>query len=126
MQTRKPQIATLLITAAMGSLMTSAASAATAEQAFSFKPLAHGYQLAQADMQTEHKTGEGKCGEGKCGGDKAKAKHQEGKCGGDKMAEGKCGGKEKAAEGKCGGHGATDGKAGEGKCGGDKKAPAEG
>lgn len=119
MQSRKPQIATLLITAAMGSAFASAADAGTVQQAFSFKPLAHGYQLAQADMAPDHKTGEGKCGEGKCGGDKAESagKHQEGKCGGhDKAGEGKCGGMDKAGEGKCG----------EGKCGGDKKAPAEG
>jgi uncharacterized low-complexity protein len=124
MQTRKPQITTLLITAALGSVIASAAGASTVDQAFSFKPLAQGYQLAQADMAADHKTGEGKCGEGKCGGDKAKSgtKHQEGKCGGDKAAEGKCGGMEKAGEGKCGGNG----KMGEGKCGGDKKAPAGG
>lgn len=118
MQARKPQIASMLITAALGGIMASAANATAAQQVFSFKPLAHGYQLAQADMAAEPKTGEGKCGEGKCGGDKAQpaGKHQEGKCGGDKATEGKCGGKEKAGEGKCG----------EGKCGGDKKAPTEG
>ncbi len=68
---------------------------------------------------TELETGYMVLAEGKCGGaDKAAAKAKEGKCGKGKCGADKAAAKaEKAKEGKCG-----EGKCGEGKCGADKAA----
>lgn len=58
-----------------------------ADNPFAVKPLAAGYQLAQADKKAD-----GKCGEAKCGADKQAAE----KKAADKKKDGKCG------EAKCG------------------------
>lgn len=93
-----------LVSLAVGSAFAVAALAPVAHadgNPFSAKPLPAGYQLAQADKQTE-----GKCGEAKCGADKAPAeKKTDGKCG-----EGKCGAQAKEVK-------MPEGKCGEGKCG---------
>lgn len=86
------------ITLALGSTLAAAAmaSAHAADNPFTAKPLQAGYQLAQAD------------------------KNSDGKCGADKKADGSCGADKKAAEKKAGDK-KKDGKCGEAKCGANKK-----
>jgi len=81
-----------------------------AENPFTLKTLANGYQVADAH---DAKSADGKCGTGKCGtAEKAKEmKMQDAKCGSSKTSSA-----EKAKEGSCGGE-----KAKEGSCGGEKK-----
>lgn len=79
--------------------------AQAADNPFGAAALGAGYQLAQADKQTD-----GKCGEAKCGADKAR----------------ETGGKDAKADGMQGtampaGGKQADGKCGEAKCGSDKK-----
>ncbi|MBS0369195.1 MAG: hypothetical protein JSS57_08355 [Proteobacteria bacterium] len=95
--------ATALTAALAASVAFGAAHAA--DNPFAAKPLAGGYQLAQADTKMQ----DGKCGEGKCGADKkatrksahkaetkmndkmAMDKKADGSCGADKKADGSCG-----------------------------------
>lgn len=86
-------------------------AAHAADNPFAAKPLAGGYQLAQADTKMQ----DGKCGDGSCGADGKKSAarkpaHKAGKKMNDKMAM------DKKAEGACG----ADKKA-DGSCGADKK-----
>lgn len=78
-----------------------------AENPFSIKMLANGYQVADHHDKDQ----EGKCGAGKCGSSMEKS--EDGKSASDKSAEGKCGskqpkegscGSEKMKEGSCGSH----------------------
>jgi len=101
---------------ALGSVLLSATLAPLAQAAeggFSAKPLAAGYQLAQAEMPAQDKMKDGKCGEAKCGADK--------KAHGDKMKDGKCGEAKCGADKKAHADKKKDGKCGEAKCGADKK-----
>lgn len=87
---------TLVSLAVASGLTAVAVGAHAADNPFAVKPLAAGYQLAQADKKAD-----GKCGEAKCGADQQAAEK--------KAAEKKAADKKK------------DGKCGEAKCGADKK-----
>lgn len=87
---------TLVSFAVASGLAAVALGSHAADNPFAVKPLAAGYQLAQADKKAD-----GKCGEAKCGADKQAAEK--------KAAEKKAADKKK------------DGKCGEAKCGADKK-----
>lgn len=105
MNLTKTSLASLALTAAMGTLGIAQAE----DNPFAMQDLKGGYQLAAADEGTMA----GKAKDSKCGAGKAtETKSTEGKCGGDKG---------KAAEGKCGGAKETEAKTMEGKCGGSKK-----
>lgn len=83
-----------------------------AENPFTAKTLASGYQVADNHMD---KSMDGKCGAGKCGASKRKTnKAKEGACSADKMKEGSCSA-DKMKEGS-----ATMDKAKEGACSADK------
>lgn len=105
-----------VVALALGSALTAALlvpAAHAGENPFAAKPLAAGYQLAQADKKMD-----GKCGEAKCGADKKAAemkmeKKADGSCGGKTM-DSHCGANKKPMEKK------KDGKCGEAKCGANK------
>jgi uncharacterized low-complexity protein len=78
---------TLVSFAVASGLAAVALGSHAADNPFAVKPLAAGYQLAQADKKAD-----GKCGEAKCGADKQAAE----KKAADKKKDGKCG------EAKCG------------------------
>jgi len=78
---------TLVSFAVASGLAAVALGIVAADNPFAVKPLAAGYQLAQADKKAD-----GKCGEAKCGADKQAAE----KKAADKKKDGKCG------EAKCG------------------------
>ncbi|WP_374276995.1 hypothetical protein [Azonexus sp.] len=78
---------TLVSFAVASGLAAVALGSHAADNPFAVKPLAAGYQLAQADKKAD-----GKCGEAKCGADKQAAE----KKAADKKRDGKCG------EAKCG------------------------
>ena len=85
---------TLVSFAVASGLAAVALGSHAADNPFAVKPLAAGYQLAQADKKAD-----GKCGEAKCGADKQAAekkatdKKKDGKCGEAKCGADKKGGK---------------------------------